>query len=234
MSDCSNPGIQDLLPDLIHGRLDAVSAARVETHVATCDECARSLAMLRSVRDALHAGTRAIPAAHVAAIVARLPRPSAAATSSSDVIDLSSEREARRRPMGHGGRWRLAAAIGVIAIGGMSVTIAQRGLLGIPGRAPDTAVQIAAVANSTASESQIPATRGVPDTASVAISDAAPASSTRTSPSQLTTPVGELDDLSERELQGLLDGLDRWDGATAVEPPPATPPIHGGADAVDR
>lgn len=234
MSDCSNPGIQDLLPDLIHGRLDAVSAARVEAHVATCEECARSLAMLRSVRGALHAGTRAIPAAHVAAIVARLPRPSAAATSSSDVIDLSSAREARRRPMGHGGRWRVAAAIGVIAIGGMSVTIAQRGLLGIPGRAPDTAVQIAAVANSAASERRISATPGLPETASVAISDAALAAPTRASASQLTTPVGELDDLSERELQGLLDGLDRWDGTTSVEPSPAMPPIHGGADAAHR
>lgn len=73
MSDCSNTEIRELLPELLHGRLDDVQAAEVRRHVAGCAECAAELELLERVQRA-YSGT---PAVDTAAIVAALPRPQA-------------------------------------------------------------------------------------------------------------------------------------------------------------
>lgn len=53
MSECTNGELRDLLPELVNGRLDAAMRDAVETHVASCTECADELALLRSLRPAL-------------------------------------------------------------------------------------------------------------------------------------------------------------------------------------
>jgi len=71
MSDCSNIEIREALPELLHGRLDAVQATKVREHVARCAECAAELELLERVQR-VYAAT---PAVNTAAIVAALPRP---------------------------------------------------------------------------------------------------------------------------------------------------------------
>lgn len=70
MSDCSNIEIREALPELLHGRLDAIQAAKVREHVARCAECAAELELLQRVQRAYSAA----PAVNTAAIVAALPR----------------------------------------------------------------------------------------------------------------------------------------------------------------
>ena len=70
MSDCSNIEIREALPEFLHGRLDAIQAAKVREHVAHCAECAAELELLQRVQRAYSAA----PAVNTAAIVAALPR----------------------------------------------------------------------------------------------------------------------------------------------------------------
>jgi anti-sigma factor RsiW len=43
---------REMLPDLLHGKLDASARARVEKHVAGCEECREELDVLRTVKAA--------------------------------------------------------------------------------------------------------------------------------------------------------------------------------------
>lgn len=70
MSDCSNIEIREALPELLHGRLDAIKAPKVREHIARCAECAAELELLQRVQRAY----AATPAVNTAAIVAALPR----------------------------------------------------------------------------------------------------------------------------------------------------------------
>jgi hypothetical protein len=72
MRDCANGDMRDLLPDWVHGRLDADRARLVAAHVADCGDCAEEVALLRDLASSLTAAT---PAVNVAAIVAALPKP---------------------------------------------------------------------------------------------------------------------------------------------------------------
>lgn len=71
MRDCANADMRDLLPELVHERLDADARDRVATHVAGCAECATEVALLRELREAL--GATAAPGVDVSRIVAALP-----------------------------------------------------------------------------------------------------------------------------------------------------------------
>src|SRR5215831_11581208 len=108
MSDCPNAEIRDLLPDLLHDRLDARTRARVVAHVDGCEDCRSELELLRSMRNALDHDT---PRVDVTRIVAALPAP-------------SSVRPAQRR---HGWRvlndWRIAAAVTFIVAGATSLVV---------------------------------------------------------------------------------------------------------------
>ena len=76
MSDCSNIEIREALPELLHGRLDAIQAAKVREHIARCAECASELELLQRVQRVYSAA----PAVNPAAILAALPRPRARRT----------------------------------------------------------------------------------------------------------------------------------------------------------
>jgi anti-sigma factor RsiW len=98
MSDCPNAEIRDLLPDLLHGRLDAASRDRVESHVRGCESCRRELALLRQVRHAAPQVT-----IDVNRIVAALPP------------------AGRRRAAWRAHVWQMAAAVVFLAVGGSAV-----------------------------------------------------------------------------------------------------------------
>jgi predicted anti-sigma-YlaC factor YlaD len=97
MTDCANAEVRDALPDMLHGRLDAAARARVEEHLAGCEECRRELQLLQSLRKAAPQ-----PAVDVARIVAALPSP-------------------HRRSAWTAHVWQIAAAVVFIAVGSSTV-----------------------------------------------------------------------------------------------------------------
>ena len=52
MNSCMEIETREMLPDLLHGKLDASERARVEKHVAGCEECREELDVLRTVKAA--------------------------------------------------------------------------------------------------------------------------------------------------------------------------------------
>jgi anti-sigma factor RsiW len=104
MTDCPNGEIRDLLPDLLHDRLAPDMRREVEAHVRGCADCQQELTLLRAMRSSL----RRAPSPNVATIAAAIPAYAA---------------PARRSWAG----WRAAAAIMILAAGGTSVAVLQRG-----------------------------------------------------------------------------------------------------------
>ena len=52
MNECMNSEIQDLLPDLEHGKLAAAVRQKVEAHLAGCESCREDLRVIRTVKSA--------------------------------------------------------------------------------------------------------------------------------------------------------------------------------------
>jgi anti-sigma factor RsiW len=94
MTDCPNAEIRDLLPDLVHGTLDADARALAESHLRTCDACRAELQLLRAARGALNVG----PRARTGDIIRALPAPP-------------------RRRWGRTWYWAAAAALLIVAGG---------------------------------------------------------------------------------------------------------------------
>src|SRR3954469_530675 len=121
MNDCPNADVRDLLPDLLHDRLDAGMRAMVEAHVAGCADCAAELELLRQLR-----ATRRTPAVDVGSIVAAVP---------------AYRTPARRSWVS----WRAAAVITVMVAGASSVAVLQRGTPAATGIAAHAVVPPATV-----------------------------------------------------------------------------------------
>ena len=206
MTDCPNAEIRDLLPDLVHGRLDAAVRADVERHVRDCDECAAEVTLLRELRSAF----RGAPKVDVAAIVAAVP-----AYRSS------------------GGRswigWRAAAAITVLVAGGSSVVVFQRGgtalvdtarsapavMPGVVTPAPQVALPVQARAAAPMESATVAVAR--PRIESPATRQQ-PVPAVRATPGrELAVGGGSLNDLNDRELASLLKDIESLDGLPTVE-----------------
>ena len=100
MTDCPNAAVRDLLPDLLHGRLELASRAMVQAHVESCADCQKELALLRNLLGA----RRGAPQVDLAAIVAALP--------------------AYRVPVARSWvGWRTAAAITLLVAGGSPASV---------------------------------------------------------------------------------------------------------------
>jgi anti-sigma factor RsiW len=52
MNSCMEIETREMLPDLLHGKLDTSTRTRVEKHVAGCEECREELEVLRTVKAA--------------------------------------------------------------------------------------------------------------------------------------------------------------------------------------
>ena len=193
MTDCDNAEVRDLLPDLAAESLAPAEMVRMQAHVDRCTNCAEELALIRTARAVR---PRAVTI-DIAKIVAQLPKPTANRRHSSFAPGR--------------GVWRMAAAIGVLVVGGWSVLIVRSGGLGM-------------IANGRADSlrlSDLPA--GV--TAPAITMTAGNAAGTAVS-------FGSLSDYTDEELQRVLDRLDKWDGATSSEATASTTPIlpvRGGA-----
>ena len=205
MNDCTNADVRDLLPDLLHGRLDAAARASVEAHVAACADCAAELAVLRNLRSAT--GT---PKVDIASIVAALPAYRA---------------PARRSWVG----WRSAAAIAVIVAGASSVAVLQRGVpTEIAGVAHSSTVTLPPRPPVVAS-THVPSTTGSVPTGqahtgfdstvgpSATLGQAPSAAVAVAAPRELAMGGGTLGDLDNRELASLLKDIESLDAVPSVD-----------------
>ena len=206
MTDCENAEVRDLLPALVHGRLDAAARAVVERHVRDCAECTAEVTLLRALRSTFHGS----PRVDVAAIVAAVP---------------AYAKQGGRSWIG----WRTAAAITVLLAGGSSVAVLQRSapLLADSMRVVEAEPQAtAAPVTGTAAPSQ-PSLTASPGAARSVVASA-PAASAPAQQGSLGAPReggtrelavggGSLGDLSDRELASLLRDIESLDGLPTVE-----------------
>jgi hypothetical protein len=72
MNDCPDGEIRDLLPDLVHERLDAADVDRVKAHITGCVDCTAEMALLARIRASVEGRA---PAVDVHRVVSKLPRP---------------------------------------------------------------------------------------------------------------------------------------------------------------
>lgn len=210
MTDCDNAEVRDLLPDLAAESLAPAEMARVQAHVDRCTDCAEELALIRTARAVR---PRAV-AIDIAKIVAQLPKP----------MSTTMPRRSAFGPVR--GVWRMAAAIGVLIVGGWSVLIVRSGGLGLIANGRADSLRLSDTpAGVTAPVVRAPVVRAPVITAPVITTTAGNAAETSVS-------FGSLSDYTDEELQRVFDRLDKWDGATSSEAPASTTPIlpvRGGA-----
>ena len=110
MNNCMDTEIQEMLPDLLHRTLAADTRARVEAHVASCEQCREELAVLRTVKSAAVFA----PVIKVDQVVRRIPP--------YQKIVPAVERPATTRVVS----WLVAATMAIAVIGGGSLVLARR------------------------------------------------------------------------------------------------------------
>lgn len=191
MNKCTELDIQEMLPDLLHGKLDARESARVEAHVASCDECSEDLEVLRTVKSA----AVFVPAIDVERVVRQIPP--------YREIVPAAEVPARSRVVS----WLVAASFAVVVLGGGSLLMIQQR----PSGPSFAAANQPARTGSTLS----PAASGVAVSAKVA----ATAASTEPRTHALAMASG-VDGLSDTNLRQFMTDMDTFDALPATEPEP--------------
>lgn len=214
MFDCANVEMRELLPELVAGTIGAATRARVEEHLASCAECAAELETLRLV----HAAYGNVPSVSTARIVAALPKP--------PVAQGEGKAHGAPRPWMD---WRIAAALTMVTVGGLSLAVTQRMRL-----SPPTGVRPAPTLDS-ANHGGAPVARGEPGTRRAPDTGIAAAP---TSPAAGTQPrfglsfgggTGDLDASQIEALMGALDEIDRAPLAPPAEPDRSSMlPVIGG------
>src|ERR1039458_2627626 len=201
MHDCADGDMRDLLPGYVHGAVSASKRATVAAHLETCADCAAEVELIAAASRAFPA-----PAVDLGRIVKALPAAPRGA----------------RRGVAAGRAWRVAAAIGIVAIGAFSV-IALRGFFRA---APRQAASVPAPAGGTA----------------LATTDAPPVAIVVDSPVHVSSPPvaskrrsgisfgGGISDLTDDQLNTLLGELDALQALPSPEPETHRSPIVPMAD----
>jgi hypothetical protein len=229
MTECNNSEVRDLLPDYVAERLPAGDQAMLDGHLAGCAFCRDEIALLRV---ALAVRPRGIDI-DVARIVAALParpqaglrlvpsdnhRDAAGVRTLPPTIALP-HRQPRRAPMSQ--VWKIAATLGICAIGGWSVLTMRE----VSGSANATGAAVATRGAAPTADSARPAVVvAIGETLDVA------AGKRETAPTparQSALSLGDLSEYSDAELQRVLERLDKWDGATSADPLPASAILSG-------
>lgn len=227
MVDCPRDDIRDLLPDLVHDQLEPEARVRVEQHLADCAECAAELGLLRALR-ATGFATPEVDADRIAAAVrAAALEATPGGIGEENVVPIptalprqrATDRASRpaRRPAFH--VWRIAAAIALMAAGAGGYALTRGG-------APSLERAQESVAAGVASAPLAPATAkagapgGTPATAagrSLAADAAAEPLANNSAPLILGDVVNEL---SESDMQTLLQSVDDLEAMPDLEPRP--------------
>ncbi len=193
MRDCADGNLRDLLPAYVHETLPVAERARVSAHIQGCEDCAAEVELIRAT-------TRAYPAPAV------------------DIRRIAKSLPAAPRQGRTGGRsavrgWLVAAAVGFVVIGAVSV-VSLRGVF--------SAKPIASAGPSAASPAEsatvaVAKAAPVPDTPAVVAPSTRRAASPGTSAPSISFGGG-LGDLTDDQLNTLLGEIDALDALPTVEP----------------
>ncbi|HYN81095.1 MAG TPA: zf-HC2 domain-containing protein [Gemmatimonadaceae bacterium] len=219
MNDCLSAEMRDVLPEVVHGRLDAAKLAEVEAHVASCDACASELELLRAVV----ASMPVAPAMDVQRIVAALPvaakqglllhRGNGEPASASDT-PIGRPQSVWSSPL-----LRVAAAVVVVAAGGLSLLVG-RDVLNPEAQVGGNNNRIAVTSRPVAPPSS--ATTVAPSAPVVVESPPAGVPVAGTGAGLL---MSEVDGLSDEHLVALLSEMDSIDALPDVEPETIVPAV---------
>lgn len=209
MNDCVRADIRDLLPDLIHNNLSSAERSTVEEHVSSCGDCAAELDLLRGMRRSLERVTP-VNVARISGGVLEAITPAP--------VQFEVKRR-RQRSM-----WLAAAAVTIIAAGTLALALARSGTGHSTGPAP-------AVAGALPDSLRTPAIEQPANTPDVALThDSVPPMRGRDAETSAPgTFRGELvfgggvDDLADREIELLLEDLERVTGTLDTDPQPDVP-----------
>ena len=196
MRDCTNAEMRDLLPDLLHERLESSARSVVVAHVDACDDCRDELQLLRDIEGMLAARA---PRIDLAAVLKRLPPP-----------PTKLVRVAPSRP--HlWSDWRVAAAVTLLVAGGGSYALVR-----------STATDAPVVAK-VASKNDVPPVES-PETTVAVAERHAQQGTPAVAAAEESSAGGDnrLVDLSEDQLQSLLNDINGFHAVPSTEPEPVT------------
>jgi anti-sigma factor RsiW len=191
MNKCTEVDVQEMLPDLLHGKLDARARARVEAHVATCEDCAEDLEVLRTVKSA----AVFIPAIDVDRVVRQiLPY---------RIIVPAAQVPARSRVVS----WLVAASLAVVVLGGGSLLMIQQKPL------PQRVASVDSGKSGSKAGQLVARNTNPPSVTSRGLSNGEPR------PHALAMATG-VDGLSDNNLRQLMNDMDSFDALPTTEPEP--------------
>jgi hypothetical protein len=205
MNECIETEVRDALPDLIHGRLSALDTATLTAHVESCADCRAEMELLRQLRTS----APLVPRMDVARIVSSLPLPMPA---DADLVAAAAR-------TGTGARrsfiWKSAFAAALLVVG--SLTFANARHVSMPGSGGQRAESAARVAGPAAALPQSVASVQSPSRAVTESLPSAPVKPARTT-SNPGLSVAGVQDLTDDQLQALVNGLDNVRGLPSAEP----------------
>ena len=215
MADCSNVEIRELLPERASGALSAADLARVEAHLGSCAMCTSELALIESARLVL----RRAPQVDVARIAVAV-RVATASPARPVLVGGGARvvhRPARTRWIG----WKAAAAVALAAAGGGTMLVWQR--------ADDRSAPTSSVATATTTRNSTSVGPATGASATVATMQPAGSSSAAPETRPALNVAGGLSDLTDSDLQALLDDMGSidFDSRSFEEPEPVLPQLPG-------
>lgn len=183
MNECTNSEIQDLLPELEHGKLTAAVRQSVEAHLAGCDSCREDLEIIRTVKSAA-VFAPSIDAESVVRQIPpyRMPVPAKQAPARARMVE-----------------WLVAATVAVLLVGGGTL---------MKNRQPEQP-PTADVTGRPGEIVSYDVTRSAPVTR-----EPAPAHT------PALTLAADTQELSDGNLQQLMDEIDTFDALPNSEPEP--------------
>lgn len=196
MNDCPNGDIRDLLPDLVHERLDAASVERVRTHITGCVDCTAEMALLARIR--AEAESVRVPTVDVGRVVSRLPR-----------AGRQSQRWSRNVGV------RIAAGLVVLLAGASWMRQASKHDEGAVGIEQPVVIAQGPATQSSESAHVVSAAPRVTRT-----------TRTAGGPTRQISLDDDLTDLSDRELEALLGALNSFEAVTRIEPASLEPNLE--------
>ena len=192
MNDCTDNDIREMLPDLLHGALDAGAVARAEAHLASCEECRADLQVLRTVKSA----AVFTPVIDVDQVVRRIPPYSK--------IVPAVETPARSRL----GSWLVAATVAIAVVGVGSMVVTRQGATTAP-------TSVATRPSATIRAQPAPVASKTP------ASGASSAVAVGIQPSHThALAAADVDGLSDGNLVQLMSDMNRFDALPATESDP--------------
>ena len=193
MNKCMERDIQEMLPDLLHRTLAADARARVEAHLATCEQCEEDLEVLRAVK----AAAIFAPSIDVDRVVRQIPP--------YRTIVPEVEMPARPRFVS----WLVAASLAIVVLGGGSLLLMQ----------PKSATRAVAT-DSTGSGLAIPATPSKVTPEALNPGTPAPTTASRAPHTHALALATDVEGLTDSDLRQLINDMNRFDALPASEPEP--------------